>query len=247
MRGYTPVALLVSVDSGATWLPLATLTLNGPCFTELAAEPASRRPYRPAWPKCESTYHVDGDVLIGLLESQEVSTARQAAAARVLGLLGDTSAVPALLSAAQSSDVRVAIAAIESLGMLRAEAAVPLLASLMAEPRTATLSQVADVLAAIGTPEALMPLHDALASDGMTPARHAAMGVLERLGSAAVPGLLAQTGSDSAVVQRNAIEMLGWIADPAADRRAGSGLAGVRSCRALTGGLGAGRDPGRCN
>lgn len=214
---YTPVALLASVDSGATWLPLATLPLNGPRFTELAAVAGQSLTVQASAAEGESlTYHVDGDVLIGLLESQNVSTARQAAAARALGLLGDTSAVPALLSAAQSSDVRVAIAAIESLGMLRAEAAVPLLASLMAEPRTATLSQVADALAAIGTPEALMPLHDALASDAMTPARHAAMGALERLGSAAVPGLLTQAGSQSAVVQRNAIEMLGWIADPAA-------------------------------
>ncbi len=214
---FTPVALLASVDNGATWLPLATLALNSPRFTDLAAVAG-----RPLTVEAISedggavTYSVDNIVLTAILESADVSSARQAAAARALGLLGDASAVPALLTAAQSSDVRVANAAVESLGVLRAEAAIPALTGLLAEPRTATLSTVADALAAIGTPEALMPLHVALASDELTPARHAAMGALERLGSAAVPGLLAQVGSQSAIVQRNAIEMLGWIADPAA-------------------------------
>ena len=64
------------------------------------------------------------------------------------------------------------------------------LTSLLAGPETASLSTVADALAAIGGPEALAALHSALASAEMTPARHAAMGALERLGSEAVPGLL---------------------------------------------------------
>ena len=214
---FTPVALLVSVDSGASWLPLTSLPLNSPRFTDLQA--VSGQPLTVAATSQDGnslTYSVDGAVLATMLETADTSAARQAAAARALGMLGDTNAVPALLTAAQGNDPQVATAAVEALGVMRADSAVPTLAGLLMEPQAASLATVADALAAIGTPDAFVALHVALASDDLTPARHAAMGALEQLGSAAVPGLLEQAGSESAVVQRNAIEMLGWIADPAA-------------------------------
>ncbi|MEZ4770421.1 MAG: HEAT repeat domain-containing protein [Caldilineales bacterium] len=214
---FTPVALLASVDSGASWLPMATLPLNSPRATDLkaiAGQPLSVESVSEAGPA--ATYRMDATAVTALLESGDTSAVRQAGAARALGLLGDASAVNALLAAAQSGDARVANAAVESLGLLHAEDAVPTLAYLLARPQTASLSTVADALAAIGTPEALGALHSALASADMTPARHAAMGALERLGSEAVPGLLDLAASESPVTQRNAVEMLGWIADPAA-------------------------------
>lgn len=214
---FTPAALLVSVDSGATWLPLAALPLNGPRYTELAAVAGRPLTVQAIADEISSTtYGVDGAVLTALLETGDVSAARQAAAARALGLLDDASAVPALLTAAQSGEPQVANAAVEALGTLQAEDAIATLSVLLAEPRTASSSSVANALAAIGTPEALAPLYAALTSDDLTPDRHAAMSALEQLGSAAVPGLLKLTGSESPVVQRNAVEMLGWIADPAA-------------------------------
>ena len=214
---FTPAALLVSVDGGASWLPLATLPLNSPYFTSLAAvagQPLTVEAIADAG--SSKTYTVDATSLTALLQSGDTSATRQAAAARALGLLGDSNAIDTLLTAAQSSDPRLANAAIESLGLLHAEAAVPTLTSLLAGPETASLSTVADALAAIGGPEALAALHSALASAEMTPARHAAMGALERLGSEAVPGLLDLAASESGVTQRNAVEMLGWIADPSA-------------------------------
>lgn len=214
---FTPAALLVSADSGATWLPLASLPLNSPRFTGLAAVAGQPLTVEAISEDGSSlTYSIDGAVLAALLETTDVSTVRQAAAARALGLLGDANAVPALLTAAQGNNPQVATAAVESLGILQEDSAVPTLASLLTKPQAASLATVAEALAAIGTPDAFVTLHAALASDTITPARHAAMGALERLGSAAVPGLLEQVGSESAVVQRNAIEMLGWIADPAA-------------------------------
>ena len=50
----------------------------------------------------------------------------------------------------------------------------------------------------------------------MTPARHGAMAALEALGAPATPGLTALAASSSVIAQRNAVEVLGWIADPAA-------------------------------
>lgn len=214
---FSPVALLASVDSGTSWLPLATLPLNSPYFTSLKAmdgQPLTVEAI--AETGASTTYSMDAAALAALLQSPDASATRQAAAARALGLLGDPSTIDTLLAAAQSNDVQVANAAVESLGALHAEAAVPTLVGMMAEPQAAALSSVADALAAIGTPDALAALHSALASNEMTPARHAAMGALERLGSAAVPGLLDLAASGSAVTQRNAVEMLGWIADPAA-------------------------------
>ena len=214
---YTPAALLVSVDSGATWLPLTTLPLNSPRYNYLAAVAGQPLTVQAIADEGSSTtYGVDVAVLPALLDTGDVSPARQAAAARALGLLGDASAVPALLTAAQSVEPQVANAAVEALGMLQAEDAIATLSTLLAEPRTASSSSVANALAAIGTPEALAPLYAALTSDDLTPDRHAAMSALEQLGSAAVPGLLKLTDSESPIIQRNAVEMLGWIADPAA-------------------------------
>ncbi|MCB0235405.1 MAG: HEAT repeat domain-containing protein, partial [Anaerolineae bacterium] len=186
---FTPVALLVSVDSGASWLPLTSLPLNSPRFTDLQA--VSGQPLTVAATSQDGnslTYSVDGAVLATMLETADTSAARQAAAARALGMLGDTNAVPALLTAAQGNDPQVATAAVEALGVMRADSAVPTLAGLLMEPQAASLATVADALAAIGTPDAFVALHVALASDDLTPARHAAMGALEQLGSAAVPG-----------------------------------------------------------
>ena len=214
---FTPAALLASVDSGATWLPLATLPLNSPHFTSLATvdgQPLTVEAITETG--ASTTYSMDAAALAALLQSPDASATRKAAAARALGLLGDPSRIDTLLAAAQNHDVQVANAAVESLGVLHAETAVPTLVTMMAETQAASLSSVADALAAIGTPDALAALHSALDNSEMTPARHAAMGALERLGSEAVPGLLDLAASGSAVTQRNAVEMLGWIADPAA-------------------------------
>lgn len=214
---FTPTALLVSVDAGTTWLPLATLPLNSPRFVSLTTAPGQPLTVlATAADGAEAVYSADSAALTALLAAPEASAGQRVAAARALGLLGDVSAAPALMTALQSGDLALTNAAASSLGALRVEAAVPALTSLLAQPEHASTSVVADALAAIGTPDALAPLHQALESAEMTPTRHAAMAALERLGSAAVPGLLAMTTAENAVAQRNAVEMLGWIADPAA-------------------------------
>ncbi|MGB4976440.1 MAG: HEAT repeat domain-containing protein, partial [Anaerolineae bacterium] len=50
-----------------------------------------------------------------------------------------------------------------------------------------------------------------LADQPMTPARHAAMGALERAGQPAVAAVVAALNDSSAVVRTNAAEMLGWL------------------------------------
>lgn len=213
---FSPTALLVSVDSGATWLPLAALPLNSPRFTSLTAVPGQPLTVQAqAADGAATLYSVDGAQLAELMQSPEASAARQAAAARALGLLDDADAVPALVAAAQGADPTVASAAVEALGALRAEAAIPALAGLLERPAAASPSAVANALAAIGDAEALAPLYQALETDDVTPTRHAAMGALEGLGSAAVPGLLELAAGADTTAQRNAVEMLGWIADPA--------------------------------
>lgn len=209
---FSPAELLVSPDGGANWLPLARLPLNGDRVESLAPVAGQRL----AVQANGQVYRADVIALAGLMASPNATPARQAAASQALGLLGNQAAVPALLAELDSGNALLAARAAEALGNLRAEEAIPALGKLLLAENTATPSAAAHALAAIGTPEALDILYAALASDEMTPARHAAMGALENLGSPAVPGLLELAAAANPVAQRNAVEMLGWIADPAA-------------------------------
>jgi HEAT repeat protein len=244
---FSPATLVFSLNGGATWLPLATLPLSGQRVAALSAEAGHPLTVvaRDASGQAER-YSASASTLVALLSATDAAPARQAAVAKALGLLGDPAATPALLASLESGDTQVASAAAGALGALGATEAVPALRDMLLAPDSVAPSAAADALAAIGTPPALDALYAALNQDPMTAARHVSMGALERLGSPAVPGLVAMAGGGDPVSQRNAVEMLGWIADPAAQdtllAALKSGLPDVRAQAAWA--LGELNDPG---
>lgn len=214
---YSPVALTFSTDGGTAWLPLAELPLGSQPVEQLVpldGQPLALRAI--AADGATRQYVAETTPLVAMLGATEETAGRRAAAARALGMLGDPSAVPALVSALETDEPVLATAVAEALGRLQAVEAVPTLARVLHSPDAAAPSAAANALAAIGTPEALDALMAALGSDEMTAARHAAMSALETLGSPAVPGLLNLAATGDVAAQRNAVELLGWIGDPAA-------------------------------
>lgn len=213
---FSPAAVVFSTDGGAHWLPLAQWPLTRPAVTALAAQPDTLAVMATLADGSQSTYSADVAALVSLLGSEETPATRRAAAAHALGLLGDKAAAPALTAALQSGDAAIASRAAEALGALRAAEAVPMLAALLMDPQAVAPSAAADALATIGTPEAMQALLAALDNDELSPARYGAMAALERLGSAAVPGLLEVLAGGAPTVRGTAAELLGWIGDPAA-------------------------------
>lgn len=220
---FSPVAIQFSADSGAHWLPLAELPLSlnpirsleavaGQTLTVDATAQDGTRQRRTA----------DNATLSIILEATGAPVGRRAAAAQALGLLGDPAAIPALVrtlntaSGSDSPDAVLAGRAAEALGRLQAAEAVPALEQAFLSPDAFATGPAARALARIGTEEALAPLYSSLNSAEMTPTRHAAMSALEELGSQAIPGLLRLAAASGPATQRNAVEMLGWIGDPAA-------------------------------
>lgn len=214
---FSPVAIVASTSGGSTWLPLAQLPLNSQRIVTLASAPG--QPLTVVASDAQgtaTTYQADANTLTALVASTEALVAQRAAAAYALGLLGDRSATPTLIVAAQSPDGQLAYRAAEALGALKAEEAVPTLHSILLAEDSPAPAAAANALAAIGTPEAMQALVAALGGDDLTAARHVAMGAFEQLGSQAVPTLVQATAEGSPATQRSAVEMLGWIADPAA-------------------------------
>lgn len=214
---FSPVAVAFSTDGGANWLPLAELPLGGEKVTQLvpqAGQPLAVQALSPSG--VAQAYAADAQALTQLLASSDLPASRRAAAAHALGILGDPQATTALVSALSIGDAAIVARAAEALAALQANTAVPALRAVLMDPQVVAPAAAADALAAIGSPEAMDALLGALDSDTMTPARHSAMAALERLGSSAVTDLQRLVANGSPAAQRNAVEALGWIGDPAA-------------------------------
>lgn len=214
---FSPAAVAFSTDGGANWLPLAELPLGSEPITQLvpqAGQPLAVQVVSASG--AAQALAVDATAMAEILASGEAPVARRAAAAQALGILGDPQAVPALVSALSADDAALVARAAGALGALQASAAVPALRDVLMDPQVVAPAAAADALSAIGSPEAMDALLGALDSETMTPARHNAMAALERLGSPAVTDLQRLVANGSPAAQRNAIEALGWIGDPAA-------------------------------
>jgi HEAT repeat protein len=217
---FSPADVAVSMDFGSTWLSLGQPPISGSRVTALS--PLSDQPLAVVATTVDGTdqpFSPDTTRLVSLLEDSEAAVAQQIAAAQALGRLGDPSATPALIAALQSSDLRLVAQAAKSLGTLQAAEAVPTLRALLMAEEPTVPSALAEALAAIATPEAMVALMDALGEEATASSRHAAMGSLEAMGSLAVPSLMAAASSRDPSTQRDAVELLGWIGDPAAQGR----------------------------
>jgi hypothetical protein len=144
---------------------------------------------------------------------------RRLRAAGHLGLMGDPSVVPALLSGLDDDMLDVRLAAARSLAQLPAPEAVESILRSLAVPGELPLKLAADVLAEYGD-LAIEPLlaflreHDAT-TDG--PAVAAAITVLGmRRATAAVPALIAKLGDPEPELRANAARALGSIGSPQA-------------------------------
>lgn len=213
---FSPLAIMASSDSGATWLQLTSLPLNGSRVTSLLPD-ASRPLAGSAQTQIGVTIEYDANVeaLTALLADTNASSAQRVAAAQALGLVQGAAAIPVLTEALNSDDIRLAVAAAQALGAMQATQAVPALRQMLNSSNTASPSAAAEALAAIGTPEATDALFQALGNETTPSVQHAAKSAIEQPGSPAVAGLLALMANGAPTARRAAAEMLGWIADPA--------------------------------
>jgi HEAT repeat protein len=238
--------VFVTVDSGASWQPLA-----GPSFPEarhasslvlIAGKPLHARAVT-----AEGLQGYVPDVMriLAALESDDprirASAARQLGMARPLGVwnellaalddpdptvrlavadalgrINDPAAVPGLLIAVEHPSEQIRLGAARALGMMEVEAAVEPLRAMLLRGEGLEVSVAGEALGRIGGPVALDALLTALADPQPTARWHVSMAALERMGEPAVAPLVAMLDSQDSRARRNAAQALGWIGSPSA-------------------------------
>ena len=238
--------LFVTVDSGASWQPLA-----GPSFPE--ARHASSLVLTPGRPLYAHAITADGlqayapDVMriLAALESDDpiarASAARQLgmarptgvwnkllaalddpdlavslAAATALGRTNDPASVPGLLIAINHPSEQIRLGSARALGMMRVETAVEPLQAMLLQGEGLEVSVASEALGSIGGPAATEALLTALADSQPTGRWHVAMAALERMGEPAVAPLLVMLDSEDATARRSAAQALGWLGSSSA-------------------------------
>ena len=236
----------VSLDSGATWQPLA-----GPLFPDArsasALVPVPGRPLAVQVVTDEGLQAYEPDVAGALAALDSDDAATRAQAVRLLGIaraseagdellaalsdpdpavslmagealarLNDPATSSGLLVALEHPNERVRLVAAETLGEMGVEAAVKPLRTMLFQGSGTEATIAGQALGRIGSPAAVEALVAALEEPVPTSRWHAAMTGLEAAGQAAVGPLQELLDSRDVYVRRNAAEALGWIGAPEA-------------------------------
>ena len=158
----------------------------------------------------------DVPALFEMLQSPDQFTSSGAAAE--LGRRGYRQAIDPLIAALENPGAR--LAAVIALGRLRAERAVPALATVAREATGPSIS-AAEALVAIGTPEAIRAVVDSAGQLHGDAVRAAVAALAAKKGGEGVPPLLALMRSADPFVKRRAAEALaglGWRPEDPAER-----------------------------
>jgi HEAT repeat protein len=135
--------------------------------------------------------------------------------AQTLGNLAEEDALEALRLALTNPDPNIRWRAAMALGEQRYAPAAQDLARLLYDPEKLAQNAAANALAQIGTRQAVYALAAGLGSAQPSTVNNTMNGLLQ-LGPAVVPTLTSILDSSNAQARRNAITLLGYIADPAA-------------------------------
>jgi HEAT repeat protein len=135
--------------------------------------------------------------------------------ARTLGDLAEEDALATLRLAMKDPDPNIRWRAAMALGGQRDALAVPGLTQLLQDPEKLVQNAAANALVQIGTQQAVYALAAGLGSAQPSTVNNTMNG-LQQLGPAAVPILTSILESSNAQARRNAVTLLGYIADPQA-------------------------------
>ena len=135
--------------------------------------------------------------------------------AQTLGKLAEEDALATLRLALEDPDPNIRWRAAMALGGQRDALAVPGLTQLLRDPEKLVQNAAANALTQIGTRQAVYALAAGLGSAQPSTVNNTMNG-LQQLGSAAVPTLISILDSSNAQARRNAVTLLGYIADPRA-------------------------------
>lgn len=234
----------VSVDSGATWQPLA-----GPAFpdarhaADLVTVPGQPLAVQAVTDEGLQAYEPDVAAALASLQSDDAATRAQAV--RLLGLaraseagdellaavadpdpavsvmagaalarLNDPATSSGLLVALEHPNERVRLVAAETLGQMGVETAVKPLRAMLFQGSGTEATIAGQALGRISSPDAIDALTAALEEPVPTSRWHAAMAGLEAAGGTAVGPLEDLLDNRDVYVRRNAAEALGWIGVP---------------------------------
>ncbi len=188
----TPVGVFASLDGGRRWLAVERLPLSAAPITELSA--AANHPLAVSAKDeagvIRSIQMNFNPELLALLDSEDAGLRTNAA--RAIGLIGDGSALPALLDHLSDTDVLAGDAVAGAIGRLGDRSAVPALTAALNAAEEATRARAAYALGALKAGETVSQLSRMLLADGPMAARRAAealaaIGTTEALTALAAP------------------------------------------------------------
>lgn len=230
----TPIGVFASVDGGRRWLPMAQLPLNASPVTGLKT--ALGHPLALATTDAAGTVRTVEmkltSELLALLDSEDA--ALRTSAARAIGLIGDTAALPALLAHLHDTDALAGDEVAGAIGRLADAAAIPALTQALSATDEALAARAAYALGILGAGEAVPQLAETLRQGGPMAARRAAE-ALAAIGTDEAMNALAAPLADAEITPARHAAM------------AGLELAGARAVPALTAALGSQETAARAN
>ena len=204
----TPVGVFASFDGGRRWLPVERLPLSAAPITELSA--AADRPLAvsatDAAGVVRSMQMNFGPELLALLDSEDAGV--RINASRAIGLIGDKSALPALLDHLSDTDTLAGDAVAAAIGRLGDRSAVPVLAAALTAEDETTRARAAYALGALKAEETTPQLGRMLLSDKPLAARRAAE-ALAAIGSTEALTALAAPLADAEMTSARHLAMIG--------------------------------------
>ena len=187
----TPVGTFVSVDGGRLWLQMDALPFDGGVGTNI--DPVTNQPLTVLVENSMGVQTQKLEMSSGLLDELNNEDARvRSSVARVLGLLGDRSAVQPLLDRLYDPDVLVGDRMAEALGRLGDVSAAPALVTALESSQEAVRARAAYGLGLLKFEAAVGTLAERLRADTPMVARRAAealasIGTSEALAALTVP------------------------------------------------------------
>ena len=229
----TPVGVFASVDGGRRWLQMGRSPLNAGPLTALSTvqdHPLALSGTDSAGMVQTFEMRLTPD-LLALLDGEDA--ALRASAARAIGLIGDTAALPALLAHLQDNDILAGDEIAGAIGRLGDTSAVPALTQSLMSTDEATAARAAYALGLLKAGETVPQLAQALQRGGPMAARRAAealaaIGTQEAMSALVVP--LADTATTSARhAAMSGLELAGPKAVPTLTAALGAEEAAVRA------------------
>jgi len=204
----TPVGIFASLDGGRRWLEIERSPLSAAPITELHATPGQPLAVSATDKagRVRSVQMVLTPELLAMLDSENVGL--RASAAKAIGMIGDTSALAALLGHLSDNDAVAGDALAEAIARLGDRSAVPALSAALNASDEATRARAAYALGALKASEATPQLGRMLREGEPLAARRAAE-ALAAIGTTEALTALAAPLADGAMTSARHAAMIG--------------------------------------